>query len=107
MRGSGDGNGGGAPPAPRPRAPTVPSVRPGEIGWIPLPFYSCLDTDFKKRFRNKFMGAFRHCDAVHPRSKIILMEYAEAQIDWEIPQEFQAIWIELSWRLVSNAPRLC
>ena len=30
------------------------------------------------------MGAFRHSPAVHPRSKIILMEDAEAQVDWEI-----------------------
>ena len=87
MRGSGSGDGGsggGGPPAPPPTGPSLPRVRPGKVGWIPLPFYNKLNSDFKRQFSHRWMYAFRHTPAVHPRSHIILMEDAELQIDYDI-----------------------
>ena len=67
-----------------PSCPTTPFVKIGEVGWMSLPFYNNIDTEFKFEFCRKWMWAWRHTKCVHPRSHIFLMEDAQAQIDFEI-----------------------
>ena len=80
------GNDGNNFPVFPPSSPTVPRVKPGKVGWIPLPFYNNLDSKFKREFNLRWMYAFRHSKGVHPRSHIILMEDAELQVDYEISE---------------------